>query len=214
MQLNAITRPTNFQKTKKFFNHTDPFRDLSAFGIDECRIPTSSLFLMRLPSLYLPLSVSLILLKATVTLKPSEMLQERASGVGSHPGAFAFFFCLFHTSIPLLFPVRLVCLMVRGRVAASGPSRLSGNRWPCVGMVPLRWSTRESVGVHIGPQVPEPLNDESYWVSYRVVTSVLNCVFYQSPDMKLHWFHNKGAAPVAPAPLPLSRDRYSDGLPL
>ena len=38
-------------------------------------------------SLYLPLCVSLILLKAIVALKPSETVEERAGGVESHPAA-------------------------------------------------------------------------------------------------------------------------------
>lgn len=103
MQLHAIKRPTSFCKTEKFLNHVDPLKDLSAFGIDESRIPTSSLFLICLPSLYLPLSVSPILLKATVTLKPSETLRERASGVGSHPGACAFYVSASSTHPSLFF---------------------------------------------------------------------------------------------------------------
>ena len=38
-------------------------------------------------SLYLPLCVSLIMLKATVALKPSETLEERTGGVESYPAA-------------------------------------------------------------------------------------------------------------------------------
>lgn len=38
-------------------------------------------------SLYLPLCVSLIMLKAIVALKPSETLEERTGGVESYPAA-------------------------------------------------------------------------------------------------------------------------------
>lgn len=46
--------------------------------------------LICLSSLYLPLSVSLIMLKAMAALKPSETVEERADGVESHPGACGF----------------------------------------------------------------------------------------------------------------------------
>lgn len=38
-------------------------------------------------SLYLPLRVSLIMLKAIVAFKPSETLEERTGGVKSYPAA-------------------------------------------------------------------------------------------------------------------------------
>lgn len=41
-------------------------------------------------SFYLPLSVILLKLKAIVTLKPSETVEERPCGVESHPGACGF----------------------------------------------------------------------------------------------------------------------------
>lgn len=92
-----------FGKKGNFSIAPNPFRGLSAFGIDEYWIPTSSLFVIRLLSLYLPPSVSPILLKATVTLKPSETLQERTSGVGSHPGACAFYVSVSSTPLSLFF---------------------------------------------------------------------------------------------------------------
>lgn len=49
-----------------------------------------SLFSHLSLSLYLPLCVSLIMLKAIVALKPSETLEEGTGGVESHPAACGF----------------------------------------------------------------------------------------------------------------------------
>ncbi len=47
----------------------------------------SHMFSLLSLSLYLPLCVSLTMLKAIVALKPSETLEERTGGVESHPAA-------------------------------------------------------------------------------------------------------------------------------
>lgn len=62
------------------------------------------------------------MLKARLALKPSETLED-TGGVKSYPAAGCFW---VSASPHLHLPVRLVSLILRGRVAASRPCRLGG----------------------------------------------------------------------------------------
>lgn len=73
-----------------------------------------------------------LMLKAAVALKPSETLEERTGGVESCPAAACFW---VSDSPHLRLPVRLVSLMLRGRLVASRACRLAGPRWPSAGMI-------------------------------------------------------------------------------
>lgn len=74
------------------------------------------------------------MLKATVALKSSETLEERTGGVESCPAAGCFW---VSDSPHLRLPVRLVSLMLRGRLVARRACRLGGTggrvlEWFCL----------------------------------------------------------------------------------
>lgn len=69
------------------YNLTTPDFQISVFVVFHLDPLIYSLFSLLSLSLYLPLCVSLTMLKAIVALKPSETLEESTGGVESHPAA-------------------------------------------------------------------------------------------------------------------------------